>query len=160
MAFSSEQISNFWSGVKKTNKCWLWQRCVNSSGYGYIKINRRGLSSHRVSFAITHGRMPTGVLRHTCDVRRCVRPSHLIDGSTLENVADMIARGRARFNHSNRPRKLSDRDLIRIHKFARAGQTTRQISRKLKVSQPLIVQVLNGQKAFGRRLRTARRKVA
>lgn len=35
------------------------------------------------------------LIRHTCDTRACVEPTHLLLGTHLDNNHDMIERGRA-----------------------------------------------------------------
>lgn len=50
--------------------------------------------AHRVSYELFHREKPN-IVRHKCDVRRCVNPEHLVSGTPQENVQDMINRGRA-----------------------------------------------------------------
>lgn len=77
--------------------CLLWQRGVNSRGYG--KLKRKGVTiyAHRASLEDALGRpLRDGmVARHTCDTRRCIEATHLVEGTVHQNVQDMIERGRA-----------------------------------------------------------------
>lgn len=77
--------------------CWLWSAYHNQAGYGTTKGNRRQVLAHRLSFRLFRGNIPEGALVcHRCDVRACVNPNHLFLGSHLDNVRDMVAKGRAR----------------------------------------------------------------
>jgi len=72
----------------------------------------------------------------------------------------MWSRGRANPTGHDQERKLSDRDLVRIHKALKRGETTRNIAEQFDVSQPLIVYVKHGRKAYGRRLKIALKRAA
>lgn len=68
----------FWSKVQRGSSCWEWNACKLQSGYGSFKWNGRARPAHVVSYEITHGPVPKGmILDHICRVRSCVRPSHL-----------------------------------------------------------------------------------
>lgn len=77
--------------------CLIWQRSLNSRGYGKLKRNGVVVYAHRVSLEDKLGRplLPGMKARHTCDVRRCIEPDHLVEGTQHQNVRDMIERGRA-----------------------------------------------------------------
>lgn len=85
----------FWEKVDKSGDCWLWTGYRMPNGYGHFgRGGRAGMMlAHRFAWEISHGPIPEGmVIRHTCDIRHCVR--HLEIGTQDENVADMMARGR------------------------------------------------------------------
>ena len=92
----------FWRHVDKAGDCWLWTKAVDSRGYGRFGLkgaNAGGwVLAHRYAFQLTRGPIPDGMhVCHTCDVRNCVNPDHLFLGTALDNMRDMIAKGRQRF---------------------------------------------------------------
>lgn len=79
----------FWMKVRKTDSCWLWTAAING-GTGYGQFARRhgeGVDAHRFSYELAHGSIPEGHdVHHTCHVRHCVRPSHLVATTRSENL--------------------------------------------------------------------------
>lgn len=95
----------FWTKVvivDDETSCWKWNgasRNVNGEDYGLFKWKNpssgkhEAVGAHRVAFLLTNGYLPE-VGRHTCDNPICVRPSHIIDGTHLDNMRDRHERGR------------------------------------------------------------------
>jgi hypothetical protein len=75
--------------------CWLFTGAVGTHGYGNVGYAKKHWTAHTLSLFLASGVEPSGTVRHTCDTKRCINPSHLIDGTPAENTADMIAKGRA-----------------------------------------------------------------
>jgi hypothetical protein len=101
--------------------CWVW--CgATTNGYGVIRRGRRGRGLIRAHvFAYTHfvGPVPPGLeLRHRCHVRHCVNPDHLIPGTRLDNIRDMIDAGRREWHglrgEANPLHKLTDEQVRAI----------------------------------------------
>lgn len=93
---STEAADRFFTYVKKSDGCWLWQGGHLKSGYGNFKLASYTMRlAHRVAYAIAYGPVPQGVnVLHHCDNPPCVRPDHLFLGTDADNVADMLAKGR------------------------------------------------------------------
>ena len=81
--------------------CLLWPHSRNpKSGYGQMTLwdgnKRRLATTHRMSFSIAFGNIPTGLeVCHRCDVPACFNPKHLFPGTQQDNMRDCVAKGRA-----------------------------------------------------------------
>jgi hypothetical protein len=53
--------------------------------------------AHRVSYTEFKGPIGDKLVLHECDNRLCINPEHLWLGTQMENVKDMIDKGRARW---------------------------------------------------------------
>ena len=73
-----------------------------TTGYGACNIPRFGkkiTGSHIVAWIDANGRLPspeTPCVLHHCDVRACVEPTHLCEGTKKDNAQDTVRRGRYR----------------------------------------------------------------
>lgn len=86
---------------KDTDDCILWPARPKSNGYGQIQIDRKKYSAHRFVYERVHGRLAPGLLvRHTCDVKLCVNPRHLIPGTRRDNTNDALERGQIKPHES------------------------------------------------------------
>jgi len=89
----------FWRHVTpgSPEECWLWAGARFPTGYGAINEGGRGkiLYAHRLMWTFTSGPIPDGYfVCHRCDTPPCCNPAHLFLGTHLENMADMVAKGR------------------------------------------------------------------
>ena len=75
-------------------KCLLWQGAKTSGGYGKISIEGRLWDTHRLSYRLSRGEMPSDQVCHTCDTPACVEPAHLWGGTQTDNMSDCAAKGR------------------------------------------------------------------
>ncbi len=107
MAFAEADHERFWSKVEKKSHpkgCWEWTASSSNKGYGFFGIGGFNFLSHRVSFFITNGTLPHGlVIRHSCDNPKCFNPAHLRPGTMQDNHTDMHSRGR--YGRKGRPYK-------------------------------------------------------
>jgi hypothetical protein len=113
------QIESFWRRVKRADGCWLWTGARMSKGYGTVSFWKRHRLAHRIAWALTHGEPRPGLdICHTCDVRACCNPAHLFDGTRLDNVRDMLQKGRGRWvatkGEANGSAKLTEDAVLEI----------------------------------------------
>lgn len=87
-------VFDFWRRVKRKgpDECWPWKDGLKR--HGRLRIGRKHFSPHRVAYVLAKGPIPPGkIVRHTCDNPPCCNPAHLVVGTHLDNVSDMIERG-------------------------------------------------------------------
>ena len=136
----------FWSKVKKTDSCWLWQGSADRRGYGSVRIDHVTQKAHRVSWSLAHGFIPPDLcVLHRCDTPACVNPDHLFLGTRADNSADMIAKGRARHRSPNGEQngasKLTAPDVVAI----RASTiSSRALAKQFGVSKVTIQNIRHG----------------
>lgn len=76
--------------------CWLWQGEKNERGYAYMCAFGKLMRVHRLSYLLFNGNLDGPQVRHTCDVKDCVNPDHLVLGTAQDNSNDMKERNRPR----------------------------------------------------------------
>jgi len=148
----------FWSKVNKLGpihpvlktRCWLWKAHTTAGGYGHFKMEGKYQHAHRVAFFLKHGRWPIPHGLHKCDVRACCNPSHIFEGTHLDNMRDKIAKGRAHTgDHSgelNSSAKLTKAVVLKIRaRYATKKVTQVQLASQFKVDQSQISHIVNGQ---------------
>ncbi len=146
MELTAKKIEKFWEKVHKTEGCWLWTGATAKKGYGQIGINGKNYLAHRISYLIANGKMPEApVLRHTCDVPKCVRPDHLLPGAHADNVRDMVERGRTACGVRNGSAKLDDARVADILRRLAAGANVSSLSREFRVERNTIRVIRDGQ---------------
>lgn len=90
----------FWDRVSIGGPgCWEWEGSLTRWGYGQLGFRRKDkktmLRAHRLMWLILRGDIPPGLcVCHTCDNRKCVRPSHLWLGTVGDNNRDTALKGR------------------------------------------------------------------
>lgn len=121
----------FWRQVapEALSGCWLWMGAIRKTdGYGHFSVYvRRGAVeshiAHRYVLEQKLGRplVDGEVARHTCDVRACVNPDHLIAGSVRDNHHDAMRRGRHSHGSRHGCAKVSEADVIAIRLSTESG---------------------------------------
>jgi hypothetical protein len=95
----------FWSKVDKrgSDECWPWTGYHNHRGYARFSRRDKGGPSKghpagRMAWVLTYGKpFPAGRFAcHRCDNPGCVNPAHIFPGTPLDNMRDMVAKGRHR----------------------------------------------------------------
>lgn len=148
----------FWQKADKSggeNSCWQWTASKNRRGYGRICKGRNGKArvigyAHRIAYEIAKGPIPEGqCVLHTCDNPSCVNPAHLFVGTHADNMADMIAKGRAIHNglkgESNGRAKLTVKSILEIRAM-RDKATYGEIGKMFGVASSTIGRIISLEK--------------
>ncbi len=141
----------FWSRVDRTaDGCWTWTGNVDKEGYGRFtdeRVKKSPIRAHRYAWMLDHGAMPpTGLLIcHRCDNPPCVRPDHLFVGTTQTNIADKLAKGRARGNTTGLLGDLRRRlNEAQVQEIRQAPGSNASIGRQFGISREHVRRIKNG----------------
>jgi hypothetical protein len=146
----------FWSHVdiRGENDCWEWKLYRTKKGYGSFQLSRRHgpKRAHRVAYYLHTGTNPGDLrVRHSCDNPPCCNPVHLRLGTDLDNVRDMIERGRksphlppSRGSKNGRA-KLNEVQVAEIReRYGAGGITQVALAKEHHVSHTLIHAIVKG----------------
>ena len=107
----------FWEKVNKTESCWLWTAGqLGEYGCFYLTGGRTSIGAHVWSWTEANGPVPEGlVLDHLCEVKLCVRPSHLNPTTHRENIlkGTSPSADNARKSFCNRGHSLHDAHILK-----------------------------------------------
>lgn len=151
MKLTEKDIKRFWSKVDKKplERCWSWGGTSHTGGYGRFKVGRTNHLAHRVSYFLALGVNPGELcVCHSCDNRRCVKPTHLFLGTRVDNNSDMMAKNRGNWSqpckgsqHGNS--RFTEKDVIEIRNLWAAGELTqKQIAERFKTRQSVVSRIV------------------
>lgn len=135
-------IKRFFDKIDKED-CWNWNGALRN-GYGVLKVNKKVMGAHRLSWVIHFGDIPDGVLVcHNCDNRKCVNPEHLFLGTHSGNMIDAMNKGRLfipkgqvfKLNHYPKNTKIQKEKaiMVKMAVINRGNKTLKSISEELNV---------------------------
>ena len=137
---------DFFSQIEKTDGCWNWLGEVTVYGYGIHKALGKRLRAHRHMLEHVLGQNIDGkVVMHMCDNRRCCNPDHLVAGTCVDNVNDMVQKKRNAFGEKNGWSKLKEKDVVEIREKYKTGELTyKQIGVEYGVCEDTIKKAVKG----------------
>jgi len=141
--------------IYKTSTCWLWLGSKHQYGYGLV--NWKGKSNvrvHRLIYTLFKGSVPNNLfVCHSCDVRNCVRLSHLWLGTNQDNLNDMKMKGRSKRNSTPGSFKAGEQHkLCKINnktvriikaKYKTGNYTHKELGLEYKIHQSQISRIIN-----------------
>ena len=123
--------------------------------YGILRVGgTKGKTqrAHRVSYEHTHGTLadPGICVCHHCDNPPCFRPIHLFAGLNVDNVADMIQKGR-RFQYDSSGErhgmaKLGEDDIAKMKILHLLTVSNGRIAQLFGVQQSAVSRILTGKR--------------
>ena len=115
--------------------CIEWDGVINSYGYGVTRlvVGQNSVMAHRVAYCVENhldlSDIKGLIVRHKCDNRPCVQPSHLELGTTQDNANDMVSRGRSLTGASHHNSVLTEEEVLEIRKrYIKRCKTNGQVA--------------------------------
>lgn len=94
--------------------CWLWTANAHAQGYGKIKIAKKTMLAHRVSYELYVGKIAKGLhIDHLCRQPACVNPYHLEPVTKKENTLRGVGPSaqNAKKTHCKRGHELTSQNM-------------------------------------------------
>lgn len=129
--------------------CWLFTGCIiKNSGYGQIGDGARGrLLAHRASYALFNGPIPEGLMvLHSCDVRACIKPTHLFVGTGKDNMQDAMRKGRHAAGERHALAKLTVAAVLSIREKLRDGFLAEEIATEFGIAASTVRDIKCGRR--------------
>lgn len=122
-------VSERWE-LDTVTGCKNWTGFIGSHGYGVVStcIEKKFVQflAHRLAWEISEGSIPNKLcVLHKCDNPRCINVDHLFLGTQLDNISDMVKKGRHSRGVSTQKRiaRLSKQEIDQIILDARPHRT-------------------------------------
>ena len=122
--------------------CLIWRHTLNAAGYGYVHLNGRNESAHRMAYEMSREESPHDrTILHACRRRSCVQPAHLYLGSAGENPADRGPDAAGTGVNGNRKRAAPNRQNARGNTGEKIREGEKHYWDEPGIREPLLIPV-------------------
>lgn len=119
--------------------CHEWGGYYTKDGYGETRVDRRKVLVHRLEWTKHYGPIPHDkVVRHKCDNPKCFNIEHLELGTTQDNTADRVSRGRSAKGEDNGNAILT---IDIVNEIRESSMSQRKIAKTYGVSQSTVSKI-------------------
>ena len=127
-------------------ECRVWDGARIPDGYGHVRYCGKAVLVHRLAWELFRGQIQLGLdVLHACDNPPCWRIEHLFLGTHMDNMRDMIRKGRWHPHKGSRNgrAKLTEKTVLMIRKRYAVCGITRQEKQELADGLGLDVSQIN-----------------
>lgn len=129
---------------KPDTGCLIYEAGCSPNGYGQFWDGYKSISAHRFSYQTFVDDLPvSGVLKHSCNNKRCAAWFHLTPATHAENSAD-ASRDGLLGGKRRAYRKMTGTELADIRARAAKGETHYSISKLYDRGHAYISQIVSG----------------
>lgn len=124
-------------------------RTGKNGGHAQMRFNGKNVNVHRIAWILAYGPIPDGmVVRHRCDVPRCVNVAHLELGTIADNNRDRVERGRGRagVGAANGHARFTADEVREIRRQAAAGRRQARIAEDFGTNSSTISRIVTGRR--------------
>lgn len=134
--------------ISNNSDCWPWQGRTNKNGYASVRVGGPLTLVHRIMWCLhNHKEVPIGMeICHECDNPTCCNPNHLVPKTHVQNMGDMVTRGRsARLAGEKNPNSRLTIEQIRwCRKFIANGGNRREAAKILGINPSHVDRIVTG----------------
>jgi HNH endonuclease len=127
--------------------CWIVTN-ISPNRKGYIRVRFHGKKRflHRIMYERWWGVIPAGLqILHHCDNPQCVNYMHLSVGTSADNNADKVSKGRHAYGERNGGSKLTERQVAQILVRLAMGENRRALARDFGIHGRTIQKIAGGE---------------
>ncbi len=127
--------------IKTPTGCLEHQEPKGTNGYGMVSSNGQTYRAHVVVWRAKNGSVPERhFVLHSCDNPMCINIEHLHIGTSAQNAAEMVQRGR---QAGAIKQKLRVDDILAIRQRRSAGESQGVLAREYGVQPNMISRILS-----------------
>lgn len=131
--------------TQSTTGCWIWTGPIGMDGYGKICVRGKHFRAHRFSWELHHDPIPLGLcVCHHCDTPLCVNPQHLFVGTSADNVADRVSKGRTARGSRSAQSKLTESQVLAIKRLLAQDVAWSDIAVEFSVAKNTVRNIARG----------------
>jgi len=126
--------------------CHIWIGADKGNGYGNINYKGKNYTAHRLFYILENGQIDDDLdVCHSCDVRSCVNPNHLFEGSRKDNMQDCADKNRQAKGFDFKHTKIS---AEQVNEIAESKCHARELTTKYNLSIKYIQRIQNHGKRY------------
>lgn len=121
-----------------TDDCILWTGAINNIGYPVSWKDGKTVYKHRLVANAKAGE----VVLHTCDVRACINPDHLVIGTSSENSKDMVNKNRQAKGEACGNSKFKEEIIMAVREL-QGSLSSRKVGKHFNMSHANVLDIWN-----------------